>query len=81
MRGSDLVTGFFPELAGVKPDIRRFVLWPGPAEAKAGERERVLARLSREESELEPEPSLSSNIGSGDLPCCCFVVDLVIGAK
>jgi uncharacterized membrane-anchored protein len=78
---SAFVACVFAELAEVRPDTRRFLLWAGPAEASTGERDRVRARFSREESELEPEPSFSSDIGSGDLWCCCFAADLVIGAK
>lgn len=42
-------------------------------------RERLRARFSSEES--EPEPSLSSAIGSGDLCRCCLAAERVTGAK
>jgi hypothetical protein len=71
MRGSDFVTAFFPALplplTGVRPDMRRFLECAEPTEASAGERDRVRALLSREESELESEPSFSSDMESGDL--------------
>lgn len=61
--------------------MRRFLLLAGVGEVKTGERDRVRARLSREESELEPEPSFSSDIGWGDFRLGDFAADLVVGGK
>lgn len=63
------------EVIGVKPlSRRRFVadieLLSWLLVVKTGDLDRVRARLSRLESEPEPDPSFSSVIGSGDL-CLC----------
>lgn len=82
VNGSDLATGAF----AVKPLSRRrldvdikpfgwlFVV-------RTGDLERVRARFSRLESDPDPAPSFSSDIGGGDLCLCCFAADRVVGAK
>ena len=78
VNGSDLVTGVLLELMDVNPDMPRFLPWPGAFDINTGERERVLALFSSDES--DPNPSFSSDIGAGDFRLC-FAADLVTGAK
>lgn len=66
-----------PEVVGVKPLMRRRPL--APDAASMGLLERVRALFSTESS--EPEPSFSSDIGSGELIRFCFAAERVMGAK
>ena len=82
LKGSD----FLICVLGVSPlNRRRFELLKEPLGwlfvVRTGDLERVRARCSRLESEPEPEPSFSSEIGSGDLWRTDLAAERVTGAK